>query len=106
MHQIIAQVGGGRLYQLSIKADPIVVGTPAWYDWLDQNTAFLFTDHVGSFTARKSSSIYNDQDWSATRFWKGRFHPFPPGPQPSPPLFTLQTPVETPNSGYTTTDLI
>src|SRR5579884_1478708 len=106
MHQIIAQVGGGRLYQLSIKADPIVVGTPAWYDWLDQNTAFLFTDHVGSFTARKSSSIYNDQDWSATRFWKGRFYNIPLGPSRSLTLSRLQAAVERLISGYTTTDLI
>jgi LuxR family maltose regulon positive regulatory protein len=102
MHRIIAQVGGGRLYQLSIKADPIVVGTPAWYDWLEQNTAFLFTDRMGSFTACKSGPVDKDQDWSATRFWKGRLYRVPLGPSRSLTLSLLQAAAEQLSSCTTT----
>ena len=34
-----------RFYLSETDSDPIVVGTPAWYDWLEQQTAFTFVDH-------------------------------------------------------------
>src|SRR5579864_5047455 len=60
MHQTIPQVSGGRLDQLETGADPIVVGTPAWYDWLEQHTVFLFVDPTGTFTAYKNDSDPSD----------------------------------------------
>ena len=54
MRRAIPSVKGERLYRSETDRDPIVVGTPAWYDWLEQHTAFTFVDRVGTFTARKS----------------------------------------------------
>ena len=74
MQQTIPQVEGGRLYQLATEAEPIVVGTPAWYDWLEHNTAFLFADDAGTFTARKNGTAPHNLDWSASRSRGGRLH--------------------------------
>ena len=54
MRRAIPSVKGERLYQSETDRDPIVVGTPAWYDWLEQHTAFTFVDRTVTFTARKS----------------------------------------------------
>ena len=66
MQQTIPQVSGGRLYQLARDADPIVVGTPAWYDWLEQHSVFLFVDPTGTFTAYKNDSDPSDLTWNAS----------------------------------------
>src|SRR5436309_3347740 len=47
MDRTIPRVEEGRLYQSETDHDPIVAGTPAWYDWLEQHTAFTFVDAAG-----------------------------------------------------------
>jgi len=54
MRSTIPHVTGERLYQSESESDSIVPGTPEWYDWLEQHTAFTFVDAAGTFTARKS----------------------------------------------------
>ena len=79
MHRTIPSVEGGLLYHSEIGSEPIVVGTPAWFDWLEHHTSFLFADHTGAFTARKSGSESSAQDWEAfgtsagklSRLWLG-----------------------------------
>ncbi len=66
MQQTIPQVSGGRLYQLATDADPIVVGTPTWYDWLEHHTVFLFVDPTGTFTAFKNDGDPSDLTWNAS----------------------------------------
>lgn len=48
-------VRGGQLYQHSdVEPDEHVCpGTPAWYAWLDENSAFVFDNYDLHFTARK-----------------------------------------------------
>jgi LuxR family maltose regulon positive regulatory protein len=72
MHLTIPRVEGGRLYQYETGTDPIIVGTPAWYDWLEHHTAFLFVDLVGAFTAHKSDTNPGDQYWKAFRTRQGK----------------------------------
>src|SRR5262249_1151293 len=47
-------------------------GTPAWYDWLEQHTAFIFVDRVGTITIRKSGTHPGDLDWKASCTCKGK----------------------------------
>ena len=54
MNQTIPRVEGGRLFQPEKEVDPILIGTPAWYDWLEQQSSFTFVDHALTFTAHKS----------------------------------------------------
>jgi LuxR family maltose regulon positive regulatory protein len=67
MQQNIARVQMGRLYQSEREKDSIVVGTSAWYDWLEHNTVFFFVDHVSAFTARKGGTDLANSDWQAYR---------------------------------------
>ena len=59
-------VTGGRLYRLDAESDPIVLGTPEWYDWLEQHTAFTFVDAAGTFKARKSMLRTGGSYWKHT----------------------------------------
>jgi LuxR family maltose regulon positive regulatory protein len=72
MQRTIPLVEGGRLYHSPSSTIPIVVGTPAWYDWLDHYTSFLFVDHGDGFTARKSSADPSDLGWNASRTRLGK----------------------------------
>jgi hypothetical protein len=74
MQQTMPTVKGGRLYQSEIDTDPIVVGTPAWYDWLEHHTAFTFADHVGIFHARKQGKGVDDLKWKAYRTRTGKLY--------------------------------
>src|SRR5439155_12253175 len=74
MHSTIPRVVGGRLYHSETGTDPIIVGTPAWYDWLEHHSAFLFLDSVGSFTAYKSDTNPGDQYWKAFYTRQGKFY--------------------------------
>jgi LuxR family transcriptional regulator, maltose regulon positive regulatory protein len=67
MRQTIPRVEGGRLFQSEREVDPILVGTPAWYDWLEQQSSFTFVDHVLTFTAQKSVLRTGDSYWKAYR---------------------------------------
>ena len=74
MQRIIPTVKGERLYQSETESDPIVVGTHAWYDWLEHHTTFTFVDRVGTFTARKSIIKTGDFYWKAFRKRQGKLH--------------------------------
>jgi LuxR family maltose regulon positive regulatory protein len=65
VRQTIPSVEGELLYPSEIDEEPIVVGTHAWFDWLEHHTSFLFADHAGAFTARKSGSESSAPDWEA-----------------------------------------
>ena len=67
MHRTIPKVQGTRLYQSQTGADPIVVGTWAWYDWLEHHNSFVFVDGHGTFTASKSATTPSELDWEACR---------------------------------------
>jgi len=58
-------VTGGRLYRSEAERDPIALGTPEWYDWLEQHAAFTFVDATGTFTARKSMMRTGGSYWKA-----------------------------------------
>ncbi len=64
----------GQLYQSETDSDPIVVGTPAWYDWLEHHTAFTFADRVGTFHARKQGKGVDDLKWKAYRTRTGKLY--------------------------------
>ena len=90
MRRTIPSVEGGLLYHTEIGTEPIIVGTPAWYDWLEQHTSFLFADRAGSFTASKSGSEPGTQDWEAFRTHAGKLHRLWLGPARMLTLALLQ----------------
>jgi LuxR family maltose regulon positive regulatory protein len=53
-------------------ADAILVGTPAWYAWLEQATTFAFVGARGRFTARKERRGRSGWYWKACRKRAGR----------------------------------
>ena len=67
-------VTGGRLYRLDAESDPIVLGTPEWYDWLEQHTAFTFVDAAGTFKARKSMLRTGGSYWKAYCTRQGKLY--------------------------------
>ena len=67
MHKTIPRVESGRLFQPEKEVDPILIGTPAWYDWLEQQSSFSFVDHALTFTAHKSVLRTGDSYWKAYR---------------------------------------
>jgi LuxR family transcriptional regulator, maltose regulon positive regulatory protein len=90
MQPTIPRVQGGRLYQSESGAALIIVGTPAWYDWLEHHTAFLFSDHGSGFTARKSGTAPSDLDWQASRTRMGKLYRVWLGPSHTLTLERLQ----------------
>ena len=74
MSRILPSVKGERLYRSETDRDPIVVGTPAWYDWLEQQTAFTFVDQTGTFTARKSILRTGGSSWNAYYRHQGKLY--------------------------------
>ncbi len=72
MHQTIARVKGGRLYQPQTEGSPIVVGSSAWFDWLEHHCDFLFIDRKGRFTAHKSDTDPDGEIWEAIRTRNGQ----------------------------------
>jgi hypothetical protein len=83
-------VKGGRLYQTENDGDPIDVGTPAWYDWLEHHTAFTFVARVGSITVRKSGTDPGDHDWKASRTSMGNVSRVSLGPSRALTLLRLR----------------
>jgi DNA-binding CsgD family transcriptional regulator len=49
MLRTFSYVESGWFYQPMTGADPIIVETPAWFDWLEHHSAFTFVDPVGTF---------------------------------------------------------
>ena len=74
MHQKIPRVEGGRLFQSASEGDPILIGTPAWYDWLEQQSSFTFVDQALTYTARKSMLRTSDSYWKAYRRRQGKLY--------------------------------
>jgi LuxR family maltose regulon positive regulatory protein len=74
MRPTLPSVKGKLLYRSETERDPIVVGTPAWYDWLEQQTAFTFIDQTGTFTARKSMLRTRGSSWKAYRTHRGKLY--------------------------------
>ena len=74
MRPTVPSVEGGRLYHSESGDNPIIVGTPAWYTWLEHHTSFLFVDRTGTFTARKSDSDPSNSYWEASRTRQGKLY--------------------------------
>ena len=74
MQQTIPRVEGGRLFQSEKKVDPILIGTPAWYDWLEHQNSFRFVDHALTFTAHKSVLRSGNSYWKAYRKRQGKLY--------------------------------
>jgi hypothetical protein len=95
MQRTIPSVEGGRLYHPATSADPIVVGTSAWYDWLEHHASFLFVDHGGTFTARKVETESSDLAWEALRTRQGKRYRVQLGPSHTLTLARLQAAAHT-----------
>ena len=65
MLRAIARVEGGLLYPTETSAEPILVGSAAWYEWLEHHNAFRFADRVSEFSAHKSETDPGDLGWQA-----------------------------------------
>jgi len=74
MQQTIPRAEGGWLFQSEKEVDPILIGTPAWYDWLEQQSSFRFVDHALTFTAHKSVLCTGDSYWKAYRTRQGKLY--------------------------------
>jgi LuxR family transcriptional regulator, maltose regulon positive regulatory protein len=72
LYRTNARVKGGKLYQAQTESHLIVVGTPGWFDWLEQHRAFLFVDRACSFTAYKSDTDPDGEIWEAARTHHGQ----------------------------------
>src|SRR2546421_4319959 len=90
MHRTIPRVEDGRLFQSEKEGDPILVGTPAWYDWLEQQRSFTFIDRALTFTARKSVLRTGDSYWKAYRKRQGKLYRIRLGPSHTLTLEQLQ----------------
>jgi LuxR family maltose regulon positive regulatory protein len=91
MQRTSAIVERGLLYQPTTGADPIVVGTAAWFDWLEQHTAFTFVDRVfGNFLARKRGTAPGEWEWQAWGTQQGQFYRGWLGPSRTLTLARLQ----------------
>src|SRR6266566_2961428 len=74
MRPTLPSVKGERLYRSETEGDSIVVGTPEWYDWLEQHTSFTFVDAAGTFTARKSILRTRGSYWKAYYRRQGKLY--------------------------------
>jgi LuxR family maltose regulon positive regulatory protein len=70
---------------------PIDVGTPSWYDWLDEHTSFLFVDHVGAVTVSKIRTDHGESEWKVSRTRMGKVFTVSLGPSHAINLSNLQT---------------
>lgn len=60
-------IAGQRLtYQQDEQAQTLVIGTTAWYHWLQTATTFTFTSDKGSFTARREQAGNKRGGW----YWR------------------------------------
>jgi LuxR family transcriptional regulator, maltose regulon positive regulatory protein len=90
MQRTIPSVEGGRLYHSETGAEPIVVGTSAWYDWLEHHASFLFVDRGDGFTAHKHGTDASDLTWEASRTRAGKRYHLDLGPSHTLTLSRLQ----------------
>jgi predicted ATPase/DNA-binding CsgD family transcriptional regulator len=63
-------------YQQDGRDELLLVGTPAWYDWLNTARTFAFRSALGTFTARKepASNKRGGGYWRAYRKRSGKLH--------------------------------
>jgi LuxR family maltose regulon positive regulatory protein len=66
-------VDGTTLISIDESGD-IVVGTAAWYEWLESATTFSFTGRHGNFTARKERRGPTGSNWKAYRKRDGKLY--------------------------------
>src|SRR6478672_7535275 len=76
MARTSARVDGTTLvaapgFPLGAHAPTITVGTPSWFAWLQEATAFTFTSPSGSFSARKERRTRGGWYWKAYRSSNG-----------------------------------
>jgi LuxR family maltose regulon positive regulatory protein len=90
MHPKIPRVENGRLFQSESEGDSILVGTHAWHDWLEQQSAFTFADHALIYTARKSEQRTGGSSWQAFRRHQGKLYRIILGPSHALTLERLQ----------------
>jgi LuxR family transcriptional regulator, maltose regulon positive regulatory protein len=88
-------VESGWFYQPVTGADPIIVETPAWFDWLEHHSAFTFVDPVGTFTAYKSTSRRDGTFWEASGTQEGQRAHIVLGPSQTLTLSRLQAAAHT-----------
>src|SRR5215211_6053471 len=74
MARTTPRVAGTTLIARADDASTIVVGTPAWYAWLEGATSFAFVGAGGSFTARKERRGRAAGYWKAYRKRAGVVH--------------------------------
>src|SRR5437764_10100263 len=91
MRRTIPAVEGGRLYRSEGEGDAIIVGTPAWYDWLEHHSSFLFADLAGALSAHKIGTDSSAQDWEAFRTHARKLDRVSLGPSRTLTLARLQT---------------
>src|SRR5262245_10917625 len=68
------RVEGTMLVDQDDAARSLMVGSPAWYAWLEDATTFAFVSGQGGFTAHKERSGQTGWYWKAYRRHKGRLH--------------------------------
>src|SRR5205085_11106842 len=99
------RVVGGRIYQSELSGTSIVVGTLAWYDWLEQHTAFTFVDRIfGFFLARKRSSASGELTWEASLVRARKLYRLLLGPSYTLTLSKLQSVAHTLAGPYVPTE--
>src|SRR5215468_6772186 len=79
MAKMTPTIRGDRLVyrdQQNEREHILVVGTPAWYDWLTTATTFAFTGDSGTFTARaeRAGNRRGGWYWKAYRTQGGKLH--------------------------------
>ncbi|HXX79217.1 MAG TPA: hypothetical protein VEI53_12030, partial [Ktedonobacteraceae bacterium] len=80
MRQTMPTVKRGRLYQVERENVPIDVGTPSWYNWLEEHTSFLFVDHMCAVNVRKYRVDHAEPEWKASRTRLGKVFTVSLGP--------------------------
>jgi LuxR family maltose regulon positive regulatory protein len=68
------RVDGTVLVDVAGIGGEIVVGSPAWYAWLEEAKTFAFRSAAGSFTARKERRAETGWYWKAYRKHQGVLH--------------------------------
>ena len=87
-----ARVEMGRLYHSETSTETIIVGTAAWYNWLEQHRDFTFVDRLsGQFLAHKRTSASGAFTWEASLVRAGRFYCLVLGPSQTLSLSRLQS---------------
>jgi predicted ATPase len=93
----IPKARGGSLHQYAdgdTSLDPIIIGTAAWYSWLEQHRSFCFEAGRMTFTARREQRL-GGRYWYAYRRSHGKLHTAYLGKSEDLTLERLNTTAET-----------